>query len=148
MKISAKYKSAILVGMQMVCIFFLLVKIPLLHCDSWTIYVSFIGLILGFWAIISMKLDNISVTPDVKVDARLVTAGPYKVIRHPMYSAVLITFLPFVIDRPSVFLVIVYLVLVTTLVFKLNYEEMLLQSHFTDYGAYQKHSWRLIPFIY
>ena len=148
MKFGAKCKSGILVGMQMVCILFLLVKIPALQADLWALIVSFIGLALGFWAVVTMKLGNLSVTPDVKQDARLVVAGPYKVIRHPMYSAVLLTFLPFVLDRPSLFLSIVFLSLLTTLVIKLNYEESLLKNHFKEYEEYAKHSWRLIPFIY
>jgi protein-S-isoprenylcysteine O-methyltransferase Ste14 len=148
MKMSAKYKSAILVGMQMVCILFLLVKIPALHSDLWALIVSFIGILLGFWAIVTMKLDNLSVIPDVKQDARLVMKGPYKVIRHPMYSAVLLTFFPFVIDRPSTFLVVFFSLLLATLLIKLNYEEKLLRNHFRDYDVYSKHTWRLIPFIY
>ena len=148
MKFGAKCKSGILVGMQMVCILFLLVKIPALQADLWALIVSFIGLALGFWAVVTMKLDNLSVTPDVKQDARLVVAGPYKVIRHPMYSAVLLTFLPFVLDRPSLFLSIIFLLLLATLVIKLNYEETLLKNHFKDYEEYAKHSWRLIAFIY
>jgi protein-S-isoprenylcysteine O-methyltransferase Ste14 len=148
MKVGAKYKSGILVGMQMVCILFLLVKIPALQADLWALIVSFIGLALGFWAVVTMKLDNLSVTPDVKQDAHMVVAGPYKVIRHPMYSAVLLTFLPFVLNRPSLFLSIVFLLLLTTLVIKLNYEESLLKNHFKEYEEYAKHSWRLIPFIY
>jgi len=148
MTIGPKCKSGILVGMQMVCILFLLVKIPALQSDLWALIVSFIGLALGFWAVLTMQLDNLSVTPDVKKDARLVIAGPYKVIRHPMYSAVLLTFLPFVLDRPSLFLCIVFMALLTTLVIKLNYEETLLKTHFKDYEEYSKHSWRLIPFIY
>jgi len=148
MKLGPKYISAILVGAQMVCIFFLLVRIPLIQSDFWARIVSFIGLTLGFWAIISMKLDNVNVTPDVRHNARLVTTGPYKIIRHPMYSAVLLAFLPFVIDKPSAFLTVIYMVLLITLVVKLNYEETLLRIHFKDYDVYMLKTWRLIPFIY
>ena len=148
MKVEAKCKSGILVGMQMVCILILLVKISFLHCNLWALFVSLLGILLGLWAIITMKLDNINVRPDVKQNARLVISGPYKIIRHPMYSAVLLTFLPFILDQPSVILIIVFMALLITLLIKLNYEEKLLQSHFKDYTIYSKNSWRLIPFIY
>jgi len=143
-----KYKSFILVWLQMLFIVLLLLQIPANHCDQWAFIVSAIGLFLGFWAIVTMRLDNLSVTPEVRRDARLVTSGPYKVIRHPMYSAVLLTFLPFVLDRPSFYLTIIFLALVTTLFVKLNYEETLLKAHFKEYEEYSKHSRRLIPFIY
>jgi len=143
-----KYKSFILVWLQMLFIVLLLLQIPANRCDQWAFIVSAIGLFLGFWAIVTMRLDNLSVTPEVRRDARLVTSGPYKVIRHPMYSAVLLTFLPFVLDRPSFYLTIIFLALVTTLFVKLNYEETLLKAHFKEYEEYSKHSRRLIPFIY
>jgi protein-S-isoprenylcysteine O-methyltransferase Ste14 len=145
---NSRYKSFILVWLQFLFIVLLLMQIPTLHCDLWAFIVSAFGLFLGFWAVVSMRLDNLSVTPDVRRDARLVTSGPYKVIRHPMYSAVLLMFLPFILDRPRFDLTIIYLLLVTTLFVKLNYEEGLLKNHFTDYEAYSTNTWRLIPFIY
>jgi protein-S-isoprenylcysteine O-methyltransferase Ste14 len=148
MSFVSRHKSGILVSMQMVCIFFLLVKIPFINSDLWAYIVSFAGMLLGSWAVLSMKLDNVRIIPDVKQGARLVMAGPYKVIRHPMYSSVLLMFLPFVLDRPSLYMNIVFLTLLTTLVIKLNYEESLLKKHFKDYEEYAKHSWRLIPFVY
>ena len=143
-----KWKSGILVSIQMVCILIMLVRIPFQHSDLWTFLVSFLSLLLVVWAVVTMKLDNISVRPDVRQNARLVTSGPYKVIRHPMYSATLLTFLPFVIDQPSMLLLIVFIALLITLLFKINYEEKLLRNHFKEYNCYSKHSWRLIPFIY
>ena len=65
-----------------------------------------------------------------------------------MYSAVLLTFLPFVLDRPFLDLTLTFMALVTTLFVKMNYEEKLLTTHFKEYEEYAKHSWRVIPFIY
>ncbi|MDP4290393.1 MAG: isoprenylcysteine carboxylmethyltransferase family protein [Bacteroidota bacterium] len=148
MKRNANYKSDILVGMQMVCIFLLVVRIPAIKSDLWVFFVSLLGFILGFWAVVTMKLDNLSIAPDVRQNAKLVTAGPYKLIRHPMYSAVLLIFLPFVIDSPSAYFIVVFMALLITLLIKLNYEEQLLRNHFEDYATYSKNSWKLIPFIY
>lgn len=148
MRIGSKNKSGILVGLQMVWIFFLLVRIPFLHSDLWAYLVSIAGMLLGAWAVFSMKLDNVRIIPDVKQDARLVMAGPYKVIRHPMYSSVLLMFLPFVLDKPSLYMNTIFLMLLATLLIKLNYEETMLKTHFKEYEEYSKHSWRLIPFIY
>jgi protein-S-isoprenylcysteine O-methyltransferase Ste14 len=148
MRTGSQIKSRILVWMQIVCILVLLVKIPFLHCNIWALLVSLLGPLLGIWAVVTMRLDNISISPDVKQNARLVTNGPYKVIRHPMYSAIIIAFSPFVIDQHSILLISVLIVLLITLLIKLNYEERLLQNHFEEYSSYSKHSWRLIPFIY
>lgn len=145
---SAKYKAAILVGMQVIWILVLMGKIYTLHCDLWAFVVSFFGIVLGVWAVVTMKLDNLNIIPDVRQDARLVRKGPYKIIRHPMYCAILLALLPFVIDRPSSFMVIIFTLLLATLLIKLNYEEHLLRNHFRDYDVYSKHTWRLIPFIY
>lgn len=148
MNTGMKWKSVILVGMQMICILILLVKIPFQHSDLWAFLVSFFGLLLVLWAVVTMKSDTISVRPDVRQNARLVTSGPYKVIRHPMYTGTLLTSSPFVIDQPSILLLILLIALLITLLYKLNYEEKLLRNHFEEYSNYSKHTWKLIPFIY
>lgn len=148
MKTSVKLKSVILVSLQVVCMLFLLVKIPFLQLDLWAIVVAFLGFLLSLWAITTMKLDNFNGLPDVKENAHLVTSGPYKVIRHPIYCSILLLFTPLVIDKPSAFLIIISVVQLITLVVKLNYEEKLLRNHFEEYSSYSKHTWKLIPFIY
>jgi protein-S-isoprenylcysteine O-methyltransferase Ste14 len=106
------------------------------------------GILLGLWAISVMGLRNLNVSPLVKRDARLVTKGPYAWIRHPMYSAVLLTVWPLIIDRYSLFRLTVGLILTVDLLLKIRYEQGLLKKRFPEYGAYMKVTKRLIPFVF
>ncbi|NWJ52804.1 MAG: isoprenylcysteine carboxylmethyltransferase family protein [Bacteroidetes bacterium] len=147
-QMESKTKSNILVGLQMTCIILLLVMIPMWEVGYIALIVATGGFFLGCWAVVSMKLDNLSVRPDVRQNARLVKSGPYRVIRHPMYTAVLLTLTPLIVDHPSTYGIIVWIVLLLTLLYKLNYEERLLKNHFEGYASYMLKSWRIIPYIY
>lgn len=106
------------------------------------------GIIVGFWAIFTMRIDNLRIYPDIKENAKLVTAGPYKLIRHPMYLAIFLTILPLAIEYFSWIRIIVSIILFVDLIFKLNYEEALLKENFVDYKTYKIKTFRLFPFIY
>jgi protein-S-isoprenylcysteine O-methyltransferase Ste14 len=136
-----------LVSIQFTCIGLILVSggpfarsLPLLLAEI-------TGILLGVWAVIVMGWRNVNVSPLVKRDARLVTRGPYAVIRHPMYSAVLLAMWPLIIDGYSLFRLTVGLILTFDLMMKIRYEEGLLKKKFPDYEAYMKATKRLIPFV-
>lgn len=136
-----------LVSIQVVCIGLILVSggpfarsLPLLAMEI-------AGIALGIWAVVVMGRRNLNVSPLVKRDARLVTTGPYAVIRHPMYSAVLLTLWPLIIDRYSLFRLAAGLVLTVDLLLKIRYEERLLKKHFPEYAAYMESTKRLIPVV-
>ncbi len=76
------------------------------------------------------------------------TSGPYSLIRHPMYLALLLTSLPLVINKFDLILLIIWLILLIDLLLKLNYEENLLIVKLAGYDQYTKQSFRLIPFLY
>ncbi len=48
------------------------------------------GLALGLWALWSMRNSPPNITPDVRPQATLVRAGPYRWIRHPMYTMLIL----------------------------------------------------------
>jgi protein-S-isoprenylcysteine O-methyltransferase Ste14 len=106
----------------------------------------FTGIALGLWAIFTMRESKLNVFPELRQEAKLISKGPYKRIRHPMYSAVLLYFMPFAIN--SIESALSYCCLMATLVLKLNYEENLLSRAFPNYSAYRQKTHRLIPFIY
>ncbi len=136
-----------LVSVQFICIGLILVSGGPFARSLPPLIMEIAGILLGLWAIIVMGWRNVNVSPLVKRDARLVTKGPYASIRHPMYSAVLLTLWPLIIDRYSLFRLSVGLILTVDLLLKIRYEEGLLKKRFPEYEAYTKVTKRLIPFV-
>jgi protein-S-isoprenylcysteine O-methyltransferase Ste14 len=64
-----------------------------------------------------------------------------------MYSAVLLTIWPLIIDQYSLLRLTIGLVLTIDLIVKLLFEESLLRQHFAGYEIYMKETKRLIPFV-
>ncbi|GAB5517972.1 MAG: isoprenylcysteine carboxylmethyltransferase family protein [Rhodothermales bacterium] len=106
------------------------------------------GLTLGLWAVAAMRLGNLHIRPDVAASATLTTRGPYRLIRHPMYAALLLVGLGWLVDAFSLLRLALFLVLLCNLLIKLHYEESLLTAQLEGYTAYRVDTWRLIPWLY
>lgn len=106
------------------------------------------AVILGLWAVKTMRLGKFNIVPDPQQNVTLITSGPYRYIRHPMYLSILIFFLPPALFQPSFSVLLTYGLLAFTLVIKLHYEERLLRQALSSYSHYQARSKKLIPFIY
>ena len=88
-----------------------------------------------------------NIFPELLKDSKLVTSGPYRYVRHPIYTAVLMITLAYLINTPKIQNYIMWIVLLSVLVIKLNYEEKLLLKRFPDYREYKDRTKRLIPFL-
>ena len=140
-------KSVVLVAVQLLTIGYLLLTGPWLATPTWA-GLELVGMAVAAWAVVTMKPHRISPLPDVRRNARLVTQGPYRFIRHPMYTGILLALLALVLDHPTPARVIVWLIMLADLVVKLDYEERLLRKRFPEYASYQCRTKRLLPFVY
>ena len=138
----------LLVVSQMSCLIFILTTGPLLAIGYAGILIESTGLFIGLLAIYNMGIGNFNVSPRNKESGHLVSTGVYKFIRHPMYFAQLLALLPLVIDYYSIARLSAILILLVTLLLKINYEESHLVKHFDGYADYMKNSKKMIPFIY
>ena len=137
----------ILVCVQFICIGLILISGGPFARSLSLLIMEIAGVALGIWAIVVMGWRNVNVSPLIKRGARLVTTGPYALIRHPMYTAVLLTLWALIIDRFSLFRLTVGLILTVDLLMKTRYEERLLKKQFPEYTAYMAQTKRLIPFV-
>ena len=141
-------KSFTFVIIQFSCLGLIAITGPLLPGNKLLLAVELLGIALGIWAVVTMGIGNFNVTPDPLKSSRLVTQGPYRFIRHPMYLALLLVTLPLVTTKFSLLRLAIWLALLIDLVVKLNYEEGMLTAQLEGYRDYKQQSYRLIPFIY
>lgn len=106
------------------------------------------ALALGAWSIAAVGRRSFRVLPEPKADGLLITAGPYRLIRHPMYASLLIATTGLVFDAPNAPRVGVACALAIVLVVKMRREERLLLARFPDYAGYRARTFRIVPGIY
>ncbi len=137
----------LLVGAQFLLVGALIVLQPSAreHLSSLVFHVC--GIALGLWAVFSMGRGNLNVSPAVRKNASLVERGPYRLVRHPMYTALLLFMLSYVIADVTVLSVLIWFGLLLVLVVKSLYEESLLTKRFPSYVQYRQKTWRFAPYV-
>lgn len=109
---------------------------------------SALGVIVGLYTLAHNKLGNFGIYPELIPDACLVTTGPYRWIRHPMYSSLLLFMLGIALYRHAWPNYVGWVLLVLAIFGKMQREERYLHTHFDDYSDYVKRTHRLLPGIY
>ena len=106
------------------------------------------GIGLGIYTLFFNKIGNFSVYPEIRSHAKLITTGPYRFIRHPMYVSLIIMMIGIALYNYH-WINFVGVVMVTVAVIgKATIEEKLLGKHFADYCEYQSTTKRFVPYIY
>ena len=106
------------------------------------------GIALGAWAIFTMDRETLSVSPQLRKSAKLTVSGPYRFVRHPMYTALLMFGGSYAMSDNSVFGLLLWCSLAFILIIKMAYEEVMLKRRFQEYESYSKRVKRLVPFVF
>ena len=107
------------------------------------------GLVLRWWAIITLgRFFTVDVT--IEKDHEVVERGPFRMVRHPSYTGVLLAFVGFALSLCNwVALLVILLPIGAAFIHRMNVEEdALLSALGPRYADYMKRTRRLVPFVY
>ena len=103
---------------------------------------------LFLWTLLHNRLGNFNIRPVPKPLGLLVTSGPYRWIRHPMYTAVLLGAGGLACLAQPGLAWLVWAFLAGVLFVKSVLEERWMRERHPSYGAYCAHSKRFVPLIF
>jgi protein-S-isoprenylcysteine O-methyltransferase Ste14 len=105
------------------------------------------GLGLAVWARRHLG-RNWSAQVQVKEDHALVRTGPYRQVRHPIYTGILLAFLGMSLAIGEWRGVVALLFATVSFAMKAKVEERRMLDEFPEYAGYRQESSALIPFVY
>ncbi len=106
------------------------------------------GIALGLWTLAYNRPGNFHIRPAPHRQGRLICDGPYRWVRHPMYSAILCCALAGALAIAALSGWLAAGALGAVLVVKLGMEEVLLLRKYAEYDAYRARTWRLLPGLF
>jgi len=119
---------------------------------SWTTFATgttlvAVGLLFAIWARVVLG-GNWSGSVTLKQNHEIIRSGPYRWIRHPIYTGLVLAFLGSALARGEWRGLLAVLIVVVALWRKWRLEERwLVESFGAAYAEYRRTTWALIPFI-
>ncbi len=107
-----------------------------------------VGAAIGAWAVAANRPGNFNVRPEPKRGGRLVTTGPYRWIRHPMYAALLVACAGLAGGYASPWRWVALAALAAVLAAKARREERGMAAAHPGYAAYAMRTKRIVPWVW
>ena len=136
-----------LVILQFICIFLLIVLNLSMFTKTIPNLMFLAGIGFFFYTLLFNKISNFNISPEIKKNAKLITTGAYRYIRHPMYFAVIITMFATLINSVNYTNLTISTILTITMFLKAKKEEYLWHRESTEYKNYMKTTKMIIPFV-
>lgn len=107
------------------------------------------GILLRWWAIITLG-RFFTVDVQIAKDHKLVERGPFRVVRHPSYTGVLLAFVGFAFSLANwIALMVIVLPIFGAFIRRMNVEEQALIAALGEtYVSYMRRTKRLVPGVY
>jgi protein-S-isoprenylcysteine O-methyltransferase Ste14 len=111
-----------------------------------TITLQVVALLLMAWARLTFGIRSFHAGAN-PTEGKLVTTGPYRYVRHPIYAAAFYFVWIGVLSHLSLVNAALGALLTAGLVVRISAEEQLLREKYPEYADYARRTKRIIPFI-
>lgn len=121
------------------------------HVPTWLTVAAAVLFLVGYGAYAEVMRENayLSRTIEVQEGQKVVSTGLYGVVRHPMYLATLLMFLPIPLILQSFWGLCVFGWYAVLIVIRILNEEKVLSAELDGYAEYKKKvRYRILPFIW
>ncbi len=114
----------------------------------WWLVLCLAGAGFGLWALFHNRIGNFRIYPEPRPGAELVTTGPYGLVRHPMYSALMVMMIGIAAYNGHLLNAAGVVLVAVAVIGKAIREERFLGEHFRGYRDYARDTPRFIPYLY
>jgi protein-S-isoprenylcysteine O-methyltransferase Ste14 len=103
--------------------------------------------LIALWALAANRPGNFNIRPTPRAGGTLVTSGPYRWVRHPMYTSVLTAAAAAAVMSNQIIDAGLWMALLAVLMVKAGIEERALMIRFPEYRDYKSRTTRLLPWL-
>ena len=134
-------KTYIFISIEYILIVALLVTGPVLASNPILVFLEIVGvwyLVWVLWTNFALKFD-LSYRPISK--SRLIAKGPYKYIRHPFSTAIILITFVLIINHVSLLRLVLWILLLAIIIFRTRYEGKTYSQYFNDFSLYKQRTY-------
>jgi len=109
--------------------------------------IALVGYLMTYWVLAANGYASRII--QVEKEQRVISAGPYRMVRHPMYLGALVSLVFVPLALGSYWAVPAFALVIPVIVLRILNEEKILRQELEGYPEYcLRTRWRLIPFVW
>lgn len=133
---------------QYILLGFLLFSGPVVAGNPVLILLEIIGCWGLFWVLWTNYVTKFDMSFKPKSKTRLIAKGPYKFIRHPFSTALILISFVLIMNHFTLSRFVAWILLMVVLVLRTRYQEKIYAGYFNDFPLYKQRTYKLFPFVY
>ncbi len=143
---SKNYLSLIAFLIAVAAMVLLMFRHHLIATSPVFIGIQIAAIFLMIWARVTFGLRSFHATASTS-KGELVTTGPYRYLRHPIYASVIYFIWAGQVQSPTIISLSLAVLATAALFIRMILEEDFLKTKYPGYLEYMKHAKRIIPFL-
>jgi protein-S-isoprenylcysteine O-methyltransferase Ste14 len=144
---SLKYKSLTAFGVILIGATYLYFKNYIIANNLISAILQVGAIALMFWARLTFGMRSFNATANA-TEGKLVTHGPYRWFRHPIYAALIYFFVGVALSYPFIDAILAIFLIILCLFSRMFLEEKSLLETYEEYADYCKSTKRVIPYVF